>query len=80
MPSPHFKIYSTPFCPYCVSAKRLLEEKGFEFEEIDLSQDPDLREKLSAELNYHTVPMIFRDDEFIGGFSELQKLDQQGKL
>ncbi len=68
----NIKIYTTSYCPFCVAAKDLLKSKGMEFEEIDVENDPDLREKLSQEHDYRTVPMIFIDGEFIGGFSELQ--------
>ena len=68
----NIKIYTTSYCPFCVAAKDFLKSKGMEFEEIDVENDPDLREKLSQELDYRTVPMIFIDGEFIGGFSELQ--------
>ena len=74
-------IYSTKVCPYCVSAKRLLESLNQKYEEVDLTNDQELRQKLSDENNgYRTVPMIFINDAFIGGFTELQKLAQQKQL
>ncbi len=33
------QIYTTPYCPYCVRAKRLLERKGVAYEEIDVAED-----------------------------------------
>lgn len=68
---PKVKIYTTNFCSYCQSAKRFFEQKGWDYEEIDLSADNDLRMELSQKYSWRTVPMIFIDDEFIGGFSEL---------
>jgi glutaredoxin 3 len=74
-------VYTTPVCPYCVSAKRLLSQKGLPFKEVDLERDPELRQKLSAENGgYRTVPMIFIGTEFIGGYSELAALDKSGGL
>ncbi len=74
-------IYTTTTCPYCVSAKRLLTQYGFAFKEVDLTTNPELRQKLSAENNgYRTVPMIFIGKDFVGGFSELSALDKAGKL
>ncbi len=61
-------------CPFCEAAKSLLKSKNLKFEFINLDSDQSLREKLSKELNHYTVPMIFIDDKFIGGFSELQNI------
>ncbi len=61
-------------CPFCEAAKALLKQKGVSFEFINLDSDPDLREKLSKELNHYTVPMIFVGENFIGGFQELQSI------
>ena len=66
------KIYTTRFCGFCRAAKELLTKKGIPFEEIPLDNDPKKRAQLSAQLQgYSTVPMIFIDDTFIGGYSEL---------
>ncbi len=74
-------VYSTVSCPYCQSAKRLLSQRGLAYKEIDLTDDAELRQKLSSENNgYRTVPMIFIGKEFIGGFSELAALDKAGGL
>lgn len=75
------KVYTTQVCPYCVQAKRLLSQVGLPYEEIGLDDKPDLRQKLSEEnRGYRTVPMIFIDGAFIGGYTELMQLHQQGKL
>lgn len=75
------KVYTTNFCSYCVSAKRLLEKANLPFEEIHLDGQPELRRKLSEENGgYRTVPMIFIDGQFIGGYTELAALQRSGKL
>ncbi len=74
------KIYTTSYCPYCAGAKELLKSKNLAFEEIDVENNQKLREELSEKYNYRTVPMIFIDGEFIGGFSDLQQLEAEGKL
>lgn len=75
------KIYTTRVCAYCVAAKRLLDQVGLAYEEIGLDDKPELRQKISAENgHYRTVPMIFVDGQFIGGFTDLQALHKQGKL
>lgn len=75
------QVYTTPYCPFCVRAKMLLERRGVEFEEIDVSGDPELRTKL-VEMSggRRTVPEIFVNDRIIGGYEELRALDDAGKL
>ena len=75
------QIYTTPTCPYCVKAKTLLQRKGVAFEEIDVAQDPVLRQQVSEKAGGRTtVPQIFIKGLSIGGCDDLYTLDQQGKL
>ncbi len=75
------KVYSTTFCPYCVRAKQLLERKGVAFTEINLDQEaPEVRVELTQKTNHRTVPQIFINDQFIGGFDQLYALEKDGKL
>ena len=75
------EVYSTSYCPYCMRAKALLRSKGVEFEEIDVTGDPELRAKM-VELagGRQTVPEIFINGEIIGGCDELYALEQSGEL
>lgn len=74
-------IYSTPFCPYCAMAKRLLKSKGAQYEDIDLFSQPGRRTEMLQRANgRHTVPQIFIDQAHIGGFDDLKALEQAGKL
>ena len=74
-------IYSSVWCPFCYRAKRLLEQKGVDYKEIEVSDDPTLKsEMLSRSAGRYTVPQIFIDGEGIGGSDELVALDQNGEL
>ncbi len=73
-------MYTTQQCPYCVGAKALLRHKGVSFEEIDVSDDAELRAKMIEESGRRTVPQIFINDRAIGGFEELRALDEGGEL
>jgi glutaredoxin 3 len=78
---PKITIYSTNNCPYCVSAKEFFKSLGQTFEEVKLDTNPDLRLKLSEENNgWRTVPMIFINDKFYGGFSDITELHKKGEL
>ncbi len=74
------ELYTKSHCPYCVAAKELLAEKGYAYTEIDALENMEKRNDLAAKHNHHTVPMIFIDGAFVGGFSELQTMDEAGKL
>ena len=77
---PQVKVYTTAYCAYCTRAKQLLSRKGVTYQEVDLSNDDALREQISGETGWRTVPQIFIGDEFIGGFDELKALDDAGRL
>jgi glutaredoxin 3 len=74
-------IYTTPFCPYCHSAKALLKRKNVDFSEIDVSFDPQERQRMVARTQgRRTVPQIFIGETHVGGSEELHALERQGKL
>jgi glutaredoxin 3 len=73
-------MYTTRWCGYCVRAKALLQSKGLEFEEIHLDADPAFRQKLFDLTGGWTVPQILIDGDPIGGYTELWRLDHDGRL
>ncbi len=78
---PKVVIYTTPYCPYCLMAKRLLDKKGVAFEEIDVSGKWDLRDELVVKSGGRmTVPLIWISDTHVGGYDELSALERDGKL
>jgi glutaredoxin 3 len=74
-------IYTTPYCPYCTSAKLLLRRKNAPFTEIDVAGDPGLRRQLVTLSGGRTsVPQIFIGTLHVGGCEELYALEEAGKL
>ena len=74
-------IYTTRYCPYCVQAKRLLQQKGVAFEEIDVSNSPELRRRMVEKAGGRmTVPQIFVNDAWIGDCDGIYALERAGKL
>jgi glutaredoxin 3 len=75
------EIYTTPMCPYCWRAKRLLKAKGAAYTEIDLWQQsarrPEMVERAGGRT---TVPQLFIDSRAIGGSDELAALEASGEL
>lgn len=61
-------------------AKRLLDNKGVNYTEINVDTGDGLREEMMRRTKRRTVPQIYIDDFHVGGFEELHRLEQQGKL
>ncbi|MBD8677044.1 glutaredoxin 3 [Sphingomonas sp. CFBP 13720] len=74
-------IYTKAFCPYCTRAKRLLDEKGAAYEEIDITMGGPKRQEMLGRANGRTtVPQVFIGDTHVGGSDDLTALDRAGKL
>jgi glutaredoxin 3 len=65
-------VWSKDACPFCVQAKALLELRGIEYEERNVSQDWTREQLLEAVPNARTLPQIFLDNQHIGGFTDLR--------
>ncbi|MCW3472948.1 glutaredoxin 3 [Limobrevibacterium gyesilva] len=77
---PDIEIYTQDWCPYCVRAKRLLDDKGVAYREIVAPGGTAEREEARARSGRSTVPQIFIDGQHIGGCDDLMALDRAGKL
>jgi glutaredoxin 3 len=74
-------IYTTSLCPYCVMAKRLLKNKGADYEEIDVGRRADLRAEMTEKAGgRYTVPQIWIGDTHVGGCDDLYALEDAGRL
>lgn len=73
-------VYTSPFCGYCAAAKALLRSRGADFEEIDILADPRRRGEMIDRTGRRTVPQIFIAARHVGGFDDLQALDDAGEL
>ena len=75
------RMYSTPWCGWCQQAKRLLADHGYkDITEIDVDGWDDARTRLESLTGQKTVPQIFVGQHHVGGFPELARLVQDGKL
>jgi glutaredoxin 3 len=80
MSQPPITLYVTGWCPYCQRAKALLESKQLVFNEIDVDEDPKLRQEMTARSGRRTVPQIFIGERHVGGCDDLFALESQGEL
>jgi glutaredoxin 3 len=75
------EIYLTRWCPFCTRARMLLDQKGVQYNAIDVDADPSLRQTMRERAGgAHTVPQIFIGDTHVGGCDDLYALERQGKL
>ena len=73
-------LYTTRFCPYCVRAKAVLDQKGVNYREIAVDNDPGLRREMVTLSGATAVPQIWVGEEHIGGCDEMLLLERQGRL
>ncbi|MCW5611141.1 MAG: glutaredoxin 3 [Rubrivivax sp.] len=75
------RMYTSEYCPYCLRAKALLQQRGVtEIEEIRIDLDPAERGRMVELTGRRTVPQIFIGDTHVGGCDDLVALDQRGGL
>ena len=73
-------IYTKNYCPYCKRAVGFLKRNKLEFEEIDVTYDQSLFDPIIAKSGSKTVPQLFVDDVFIGGYDDMVALKEKGEL
>lgn len=77
---PEVIMYSTPYCPYCLRAKHLLDDKKVKYKDIRVDINPRVREQMIKASGRYTVPQIWIGDRHIKGFDDLLALEQRGML
>ena len=81
MSQPTIDIYTKFGCGYCHRAKKLLDGKGVEYNEFDVTMGGPKRQEMTDRApNARTVPQIFIGDTHVGGSDELAALEREGKL
>ena len=68
------RMLTSPTCSYCHAAKNLFEQRGIEYQEIDLIKDAEQAQQLLTKSGQRTVPQIFINEKPIGGYTELTQL------
>ena len=73
-------MYATARCRFCAAARELLRSKEVTWTEVSVDVEPDKRAEMIARSGAHTVPQIFVGDTHVGGFDDLDALDQEEAL
>ena len=74
------RIYTTMLCGYCRAAERLLDRKQVRYQNIDVTRDRATRSWLLEQTKRTSVPQVFINDRPVGGYTDLQALDDRGEL
>ena len=69
------KVYSTPACPYCYALKSYLKDRGFEFEDIDVSLDREAAKEMVMKSGQMGVPVADINGQIVIGFDR-EKIDE----
>lgn len=74
-------MYTTAVCPYCIRAEQLLKRKGVQvIEKVRVDLQPELRVAMVEKTGRRTVPQIYINSTYVGGFDDLAELDHAGEL
>jgi glutaredoxin 3 len=73
-------VYTTDPCSFCIRVKQLLATRGVEYDEVNLSKDPEGRAQLVERTGMLSFPQVVIGDEVIGGFRETLEADRSGRL
>lgn len=73
-------LFSTDSCTYCEHAKSLLSKRGVSFEEVNLSEHPELQSELAEVTGLESFPQILVNGEPLGGLNELRAAEKNGVL
>lgn len=76
----HVMMYTKPGCRYCELAESLLNRTGIIYDSEDISNNLAVQQKLINDTGQYTVPYIFIKGQFIGGYSDLVKMNNDGRL
>jgi len=74
------EVYSKEWCPYCLKAKSLLDSRGLDYTVLDVTSDRELEDEMIEKSHRRTVPQIFINNNSIGGYDDLSRLNATGEL
>jgi glutaredoxin len=67
-------VWSKDGCGQCVQALTMLKSRGIEIEERKIGGDYTREQLLEVVPSARTLPQIFIDDNYVGGFRELKEM------
>ncbi|MGE4594747.1 MAG: glutaredoxin 3 [Gammaproteobacteria bacterium] len=73
-------MYTSDYCPFCRMAYQLLDEKGVVYKKISVDENPDIWQEIYQKTGRSTVPQIYINGQYIGGYDDLSTADRSGEL
>jgi glutaredoxin 3 len=73
-------MYTSDYCPFCRMAYQLLDEKGVAYEKISVDKNPAIWEEIHLKTGRSTVPQIYINGQYVGGYDDLSAADRSGEL
>ena len=73
-------VFGAEYCGFCKRAQSLLSKAQVNFSYLDAEENTDMLLSWQKKENYHKIPMVFIDEKFIGGFSELSKMVKEKQI
>jgi len=73
-------VYTAGYCPYTTKVEKLLERKGLEYEQVNVDDDPTMRDLIFTKSNQNTFPQVFLGDNRVGNCDELHQMEREGQL
>jgi len=76
----HIIMYESRICGYCMAAKRLFKQKGWEYESKVVDGNRELRAEMTEITSRTSVPQIFFGETHVGGYDDMAELEDKGEL
>ena len=69
-----------PQCGFSSTVAQILEHIGLPFKDINVLEEPDLREGIKEFTNWPTIPQLYIKGEFVGGCDIVRDMFETGEL
>ena len=69
-----------PMCGFSARVVNILNSHSVIYQDINILEDPEIRQRLSEYSNWPTIPQLFVKGELIGGCDIVMELESKGEL
>ena len=69
-----------PMCGFSARVVNILNQHSVVFQDVNILEDPEIRQRLSEYSNWPTIPQLFVNGELVGGCDIVTELEGKGEL
>ena len=69
-----------PMCGFSAAVVQVLTQLGVTFKDVNVLEDPDIRQGIKDYANWPTIPQLYVKGEFIGGCDIIREMYENGEL